>query len=158
MDEFTFRFFKAQEQGMMARVETSGSNVGLNVFAEAESDFDLTNGELCAIQVIGVGSDISFYATEKEFSEKNGNFSTTSLIPIGTFSPDDKESCHIWFSGILQDCSFLPNTPKEIPNAQLIVKTLDMTLTVATALDKPPEPHGIVSGVVWIYGNVKRKA
>ena len=161
MGTFTFQYFKDHGKGKLARVETSETRIPLNIFAEKGSDFDLAAGEVCEIQVCGVGSGFSFFDSEEAFKAKNGNFATMSMIPIGTFPSDEndangEESCHILFSGMVLHSQFDPDAPE--PNARLFVQTLDMMIIVGTNLDKPVEPLSIVSGVAWIYGDVKRKA
>ena len=84
MSEFTFCYFTDHEDGKMARVETAGSGIPVNIFIDNAADLsDLKKGP-CSIDVRGVGNGVRVFASEEAYRAAGGGMATVSMIPMGT--------------------------------------------------------------------------
>ncbi|MBE6069674.1 MAG: hypothetical protein E7211_18585 [Clostridium lundense] len=159
MSTFTFYGFADYEGGKIARLETFGENIPVNIFVDNASDITPSKGDVCSIEVCGEGSDLSFFATEEEYQVSGHRMATISLIPVGTFplNPNDKQfhqSPHILFSGIVRSVEWNPSAEDDEANCCLTIETLDITLTLYCRNEAPVEAGYIVHGVAWLYGDM----
>ena len=161
MNEFVFRYFADCEDGQMARLETAGSGIPVNVFAEDGTDFDLQDGESCCVDLCGIGSQVDVYSTEEALDASGCRMAVPSMIPMGTFPPkgtedDFEESAHILFVGKVLEVDTDPEANENQPNYCLKVETLEMTLLLYLRYEGPIKTGCILHGVAWLFGPITR--
>ena len=137
---FTFRYFLEYRDGKMVRLETTGEyNIPLNIFADNADVVTFRDGESCLIKVSGIGNrDMELFSSEDEYEKsinKKFPMAPISMIPIGTFSMNEKEdefkqSPHIMFSGRVLDVEFDANANENHPNCKIAIETLGISFNL----------------------------
>ncbi len=162
MTDFKFCWFSDYEDSKIARLETTESEVPVNIYAEPDSDFNLQEDDLCSVEILGVGSEIEFYEDEDDFQKANTQLASISMIPMGTFSLHDddnfQESPHIIFTGKILDVEMNPDADEDEPNCCALVETLEMLVNVYFRAESSITAGGILHGVAWLCGDILRKA
>lgn len=161
--DFRFREFLRDEDGRLVRLETVESAIPVNVFADDGSDFDLREGELCSAELIGDAYELKVYKDEAAFRASGTAFAPESMVPCGTFPPNDdvkdfRQSPRVVFSGSVVDAIADPAAASDEPNCYVTVKTCEMTVTVVARYDGEISPGCVLRGVAWLYGDIRRKA
>ena len=150
------------EEGKLAAMETqgdSGMSIPVNIFAEDGSDFSLTDGTVCTLEIGGEGCNIKVYASEKEVVA-NTKMAGISMIPMGTFSlepddPDFQPQPTIIFSGKVLNVAQNPNPSEEEYQYYVEVETLDMTLALYLDCDEKIEVGNYIHGVAWLSAVIR---
>lgn len=161
MSLFEFCGFMDYEDGKMARVTTMGEyEIPFNIFIDNASELEDVRARLCSIDVYGIGSDLSFFATEEEYRASGTRLAPEAMIPIGTFSlneddEDFKQSPHILFTGKVIDVDRDSCPGPDGPNCLILIETVGMIMQVYAECDEEIEKDYLVHGVAWLFGNLK---
>ena len=67
-------------------MQTCGSDIPVNIYAEPESDQDLAEGDICAADICGVCYDLEVYPDEDAYYASDTPFAAMSMVPVGVFS------------------------------------------------------------------------
>lgn len=147
-----------REKGKLARLSTVDNEIPVNIYAEPDSNFELSDGELCDLEIYGVGSEFDVYPDEDAFSEAGTNFAPVSMIPMGTFPLDDDddlmENPRIIFTGKVIYVENYPDADISRPNYCVVVETLEMNVILACRYDQQINTGNIIYGVAWLYGTI----
>lgn len=162
MTDFRFCGFSDYKDGKMAHLETMEYEIPVNIYAEADSDFSLEEGDICSVYIYGSGRNIRFFADENALEASGSQMAPVSMIPMGTFpaDPEDKGfqgSPHIMFSGKVTGGETNPDAGPDEPNFCLTVDTLEMTVHVFVRYEGDITIGGILSGVALLYGDIVKK-
>ena len=163
MSQFKFYYYMDCEDGKMARVETTEDlEIPVNIFIDNADESKAVKGDLCSIDVCGIGSNIEIFASEETYESVDSKLKMAipSMIPIGTFpaDPDDKmfeESPHILFTGRVVDVEWDSEAESDEPNCCILVETLEFTFNLFLRYDAPIEKGYIVHGIAWLFGDMK---
>ncbi len=160
MSEFTFCYFTDCEDGKMARVETAGSGIPVNIFIDNAAERAGIKKGPCSIDVRGVGSGVRVFASEEAYRAAGCKTAPFSLIPAGTFSPrggDDafEESPRVLFSGRVVEVERDPEAGEDEPDCRLRVETLEFAFDLYLRYDGPVEAGNIVHGSAWLFGDMR---
>ena len=141
-------------------METCGSDIPVNIYAEPESDQDLAEGDICAADICGVCYDLEVYPDEDAYYASDTPFAAMSMVPVGVFSPGgsaDEESAHIMFSGkVLEAEKDLKAGEGEI-NYCLRTESLEMEINVFTHFDGEIKTGSIIHGTAWIFAEIHKE-
>lgn len=159
MTEFVFCGFSDYEDGKIARLETKETGIPINVYAEEGTDFSLTKGERCKVDIVAVGSNIKIYKNEEDYKKTGTPFAPISLIPTGTFPgsqcyKDFEENAYVLFSGKILEAEMNPEPDEDGPNCCALVETLEMSIRVYFRTSEPDKFGGIISGNAWLFGDI----
>lgn len=160
----TFLGFMDYEEGKIARMETIGDEIPLNIFIDNADDFDADAGKMpCEIRIYGDGQDITVFGSAEEYRKDSENkMAVISMIPVGTFPAGDNGnefimSPYILFTGkvLYFECDTYAE-PDE-PNYVATVETLDFVFSLYFRYNETLAVGNVVQGVAWLYGDIEQK-
>lgn len=160
MTKLIFHGLTEYEDGMMARVETTGDyKIPFNVYIDNSAELEDIHEGLCSINICGVGSGFQVFATEDEYEASDNKMALISMIPVGTFplEGDDEQfepSPHILFTGKVQNVEWNDIAGPDEPNCCVLIETLGLELELYMKYDEKIERGCIIHGVAWLFGDM----
>ena len=162
MTTLKFIYYIPDEQGTLARMETTGEEAGvpLNILAVEGSDFDLAEGVVCELDLYGLADDLKVYEDEDAYGEVEKFFAPLHMIPAGAFpKPEDEGEEYVGapiisFSGRVEALERDEEAPADQPNYSLTVTTYGLEFTLFTHFDGEIKEGNIVAGEAWLYAEI----
>ena len=163
-----FAYWGAEDDGAdtIIRVELCrGYEIPLNIKVVNKCVVDeLVNGAVLKMHITAVPENVSFYETQEQCTEGNGEYAAESLVPIGTFySAYDGDEEYIGDEGVLMSAKvksyeLLKNQLTGLEYVHFTVQTLENTFDVvvnAEEIDLPLEQISYLSGTFDLKGYVE---
>lgn len=163
MTDFTFCWFSDYDDGKIARLETMDYEIPVNIYADPGTDFTLTEGDPCSVDIYGLGGDVQFFRDEEAYEASGAQMAPVSMIPAGTFpaNPGDEDFQQkpiIIFSGEVLEVEKIPEHEQGEAKYCVTIQTLEMIVHVYLREDCENSivTGGILSGTAWLYGDIVR--
>ncbi len=160
MTKLRYLWQKEYEDSRLFRMETCGSDIPVNIYAEPGSDPDLKEGDICTADICGVCYDLEIYPDEDAYYASKTPFAAISMVPVGVFSSEgnaDKESAHIIFSGKVFEAEKDPKAGEGEINYCLRTESLEMEINVFTCFDGEIKTGSIIHGTAWIFAEIHKE-
>jgi len=162
MTTLKFLYYIPDQEGTLARMETTGEEAGvpLNILAVEGSDFGLAEEVVCDVDLYGIGDDLKVFDDEEAYGEVEKFFAPLHMLPTGAFPPPEGEdedysgNPMISFSGRVTGLDHDPDAPADQPNYSLNVLTYGIEFTMLTHYDGEIKEGNIVAGDAWLYAEI----
>ena len=161
MTTLKFIYYIPDDEGVLARMETTGEEGGvpLNILAVEGSNMELAEGVVCDLEVYGIVDDIKVFEDEEAYSAVETFFAPIHMVPTGAFpAPEGEEEYTgaptIGFSGRVTGVEHDPEAPGDQPNYSLTVTTYGLEFTLLTHYDDEIKEGNIVAGEAWLYAEI----
>lgn len=161
MTKLRFHEFGDCDDGKMAMMEIlDETEIPINACVDNYEDVSgMNEGDVCYMDVFGVGSDIEIYRSEEEFKRSGSTMAPKSLIPTGTFSvkPDDADfrpTPHILFAGMVREVEVNPDAEEDDANYCLAIESYCLNFYLYLRYDGEIEVGDIAYGIAWLFGDL----
>ena len=154
-------YLKYDDNETLARIylpdDDKPNSVPLNFSLDKESDMDLEPYELCTASFWSDDYEVTVYKSEEEFSKAETKFAPKSMIPMGTFAPEDEgQNAFIMFSGTVTEVLKNPEWQEGRPRMLIHIETYAMEFDLIYYEDDDIKPGYLLHGRAWLYGRLER--